>query len=551
MYRSLTVKWFDFFCVIWFVFGVFLMPVIWGQNDKLQKKLFDTDSLIFPQPDSTLLNYKKNYGDAKAAQDTLQQITYLRLIGDFYNDQLDFYKAIESYTDALILSEKIYATLEKAITLNRMGQMYRRFGDIDIGESYVLQAHNLRKECIKSKNCMLVAIIPSYISLLQFARERNNQELALKYLDSCFMISDSIKLPKVQIAKFQQIRANIFNDEGRPNEALKILLPLEKLFDSIIANSQENFKYGKNFISVTYSLGDVHDLLGKTDLALKYYLKSLSLLKRYQTGLVYEPALLSRIAKIYNEKGDHMLAYNYLLEGKALEDKYFKTFSDRNKRFLKLRDNYKEKLEEKENELMDQKLVLAEKEGAILRFRILFMVILLCIVASILLVRNKKAKVKHLKEQMQIRQNAKINEEEAQKKIEYKNKELTTYAMQLMERDDLLDRFAHHLKRADQTKEAKSLIESRRQLGLNTWDEFEKRFVAINKGFYKKLSAKFSELTIIDLKYCALLKLNLSGKEISKLLGVTEKSVHMARYRIRKKLNLNTDDNLLEFLNKF
>ena len=82
--------------------------------------------------------------------------------------------------------------------------------------------------------------------------------------------------------------------------------------------------------------------------------------------------------------------------------------------------------------------------------------------------------------------------------------------------DDLLDRFTDYLN-SDAGSEAKSLKLTRKHLQSNTWEEFEKRFIEVNAGFYENLSTRFPDLTLGDLRYCALLKLNLSGKEISKL----------------------------------
>ena len=54
-----------------------------------------------------------------------------------------------------------------------------------------------------------------------------------------------------------------------------------------------------------------------------------------------------------------------------------------------------------------------------------------------------------------------------------------------------------------------------------------------------------------DLKICALVKLNFPSKDMAKLLGISVESVHTSRHRLRKKLGLERNDNLEEFINKF
>ena len=80
------------------------------------------------------------------------------------------------------------------------------------------------------------------------------------------------------------------------------------------------------------------------------------------------------------------------------------------------------------------------------------------------------------------------------------------------------------------------------------WEEFEARFISVNKGFYERLKAKYPKLTQGDLKLCALIKLNFSSKDMARLMGISVESVHTTRYRLRKKLGLNREDNLTEFI---
>ena len=70
------------------------------------------------------------------------------------------------------------------------------------------------------------------------------------------------------------------------------------------------------------------------------------------------------------------------------------------------------------------------------------------------------------------------------------------------------------------------------------WKEFEARFVEINSIFHKVLTDQFPNLTANELKLCALIKLNFSGKEMANLLGIGLESIHTLRYRLRKKMGL-------------
>lgn len=82
------------------------------------------------------------------------------------------------------------------------------------------------------------------------------------------------------------------------------------------------------------------------------------------------------------------------------------------------------------------------------------------------------------------------------------------------------------------------------------WDQFEESFNLIYDNFMVQLRQRYPILKKNDLKLCAYLRMGLSSKEIASLLGVSERSVETARYRLRKKLELKQGDSLIEFLNQ-
>lgn len=80
------------------------------------------------------------------------------------------------------------------------------------------------------------------------------------------------------------------------------------------------------------------------------------------------------------------------------------------------------------------------------------------------------------------------------------------------------------------------------------WKVFEKHFEQAHNNFFKRLLEMYPELTQSDLKLCAFLRMNLSSKEIAPLLNIEVRSVEVRRYRLRKRMHLNTDENLVEFI---
>ncbi len=83
------------------------------------------------------------------------------------------------------------------------------------------------------------------------------------------------------------------------------------------------------------------------------------------------------------------------------------------------------------------------------------------------------------------------------------------------------------------------------------WKKFERNFDIVYDEYLTRLGNTFPELTVSDKKLCAYLKMGLSSKEIAPLLNLTFRSVEMTRYRLRKKLNLTREQNLIDFLQRF
>jgi PAS domain S-box-containing protein len=139
--------------------------------------------------------------------------------------------------------------------------------------------------------------------------------------------------------------------------------------------------------------------------------------------------------------------------------------------------------------------------------------------------------------------------------LESKKRELTSSALRLIHISEMnnnliseLDEISEH---AD--KKGKELIRntiSRFNVNSseNVWQEFETRFANVYESFYNKLNAQFPDLTPGEKKLCALLRLNLSSKDIAAITFQNSQSVDMSRYRLRKKMNLNPDENLIDYL---
>jgi PAS domain S-box-containing protein len=141
--------------------------------------------------------------------------------------------------------------------------------------------------------------------------------------------------------------------------------------------------------------------------------------------------------------------------------------------------------------------------------------------------------------------------------MESKKRELTSSALRLIQISELNNNLISDLAKINTftTKKGSEMIRQtitkfNLYSGENFWQEFESRFENVYESFYQKLNQLFPDLTPGEKKLCALLRLNLSSKDIAAITFQNPQSVDMARYRLRKKINLKQEDSLIDYLMK-
>ncbi len=162
--------------------------------------------------------------------------------------------------------------------------------------------------------------------------------------------------------------------------------------------------------------------------------------------------------------------------------------------------------------------------------------------------------------QLELQKNEKeiieLQNEKLISEVIYKNKELADASMHLVERGDALvkvkDELQQLYKKTGGNHDVKKAIQLVSDIEKNNsnWEQFSLHFDEVNNGFLNKLKLKFPTLTNTDLKVCAYLQLKLSTKEIAQLMNISVRGVEISRYRLRKKLQLTTEQSINDFLNE-
>jgi len=167
--------------------------------------------------------------------------------------------------------------------------------------------------------------------------------------------------------------------------------------------------------------------------------------------------------------------------------------------------------------------------------------------------RLREQKIRETKERELIRlRNEKLNSE-----LSYKSQELANSTMSIIKKNEFLLEIKEIIKAQREElgmrypeKYYQKLI---RKIDTNIssmddWKLFETHFERAHEKFLLKLMNNYPTLSPGDLRLCAYLRMNLSSKEIAPLLKISVRGVENHRYKLRKKLSLKPDENLIDFI---
>ncbi len=179
-------------------------------------------------------------------------------------------------------------------------------------------------------------------------------------------------------------------------------------------------------------------------------------------------------------------------------------------------------------------------------------------------IKHKEAKIKQ--QQLEIRQKElekqeqqiiKLEKEKLEQELIFKSKEIAGSAMSIIQKDEILDEIKRELSEQKKLFKNESQIEGYQKIikkidshltSEDEWEVFQSNFDRIHENFFRDLKTNYPELTPNDLKFCALLRLNQSSKEIANMMNISVKGVEVARSRLRKKFGIAPEESLVGFL---
>lgn len=342
-------------------------------------------------------------------------------------------------------------------------------------------------------------------------------------------------------------------------------------------NSEEKVKLIQEAIKINLSLGIIwsvaanYNNLGKQYYYLHKYedaLVALDMAKEYAQRVKAKDLLSENYLQrslIYAAQKDYPLAYSCLQKQTEVNKEIQ---SEKNLREIERKITSQQLLKLKQEYELQQK----EHDLAILQknWIITFIVMLLCILLLFARFRwfKKKKELELIAQQYELEQSQrKIMELEIKEKeekignidheLQAAKEKLGYMLLFLRSRNELLEKIRNMIRETYKMESAEQLTYLKK---VNTFiaqyqieeqkDELSIQIEEQNKAFSKRLEERFPCITTAEKNLAVLLRMNLSSKEITLITGNSTKTISMTRHRLRKHLELASDEDIIAFLQK-
>ena len=488
--------------------------------------------------EQSLGNYEKALEYAYANIDLYENqkaiasgIGNFNLIGSEYHLIGGIHIELGNYNIALNETLKSLEFFEETKDTIRAGDALMQLGDIE----YALENYAESLEY----NKQAYTIYEDYEDLQYQAYAANSIGKAYrsqkKYSDAKIEFEKALSL--AERINNSEIQGNTYINLGTISLAQKELSAARSFFNKGLAIHQ-NLNYKKSIVEDLNALTRVELADRKYTLALDYAANAIIRSEEINAKKELSEAFLLRSKSYEGLQNSTLALQDYKNHKRVTDDLFNRTTSQQIQELRTIHETDKKNqeiaIQKNEIALLEEKEKAASLSKTLLIFGLGALLIIFGLVYYAL--RQK------------IKQNTLVREN-LNKDLEIKNKELTSYALHLVQKNEVLE----SLKQKVQELKSKSTNQGCQQIiqainfnlkDDNNWENFTRYFEKVHSGFSKTIRDKFPSITTNELRLMALLRMNMSSKEIASILNISVEGVKKARYRLRKKMELDTNESL-------
>ncbi len=477
--------------------------------------------------------------------------TYTSL-GNAYLKLGDYPKALEYFMGSVGIYESKSITNKLPGCYNNIAIVLKKQGDKANALKYYKLSLNLAKEYGSTKS---IGEAYNNIGVLQMEKGEFNKanNSFLKALELFVSINYQTGIATVN----SNIGENHIN-YGNYNEAISYFFN---------AKEQEiNIGNMEGYSTTLFNLSNVYFLMDNIKQAKEFALEGIEISKQIQ-ALEIQNRFYKILAEIEYKENQFIKAYDYLNLYILTKDSLFNIEKTKEIEIIKtLYEVDKKEIEisnlEQKTEILSQQNKIQQLQllkNRIILFSVLGIIILL-IITIIMIINRERIKTKKNKEIEQAKKalleqemkNIKLEKNSLNSELEYRKIEVANLATRIIEQDKLISGIKnkmHDISGQNNTEFSKIIDSVSMEIKLNkSREDFYLQVDSMHKDFFLNLSNRYPKLSKNDKKLAALLRMEMSSKDIATILNISAKSVDMNRYRLRKKLNIDTETNITDYL---
>ncbi len=446
------------------------------------------------------------------------------------NKKLGFYqKSVENCFKGLAIYEKMNDSIGMARIYNCLGSIYKYQEEYNKSLNYYSKSLAIHQQ----RNCVK-GIAMAYNNIGIVYEIMNNNMLAKCYYEKCLELNKQLGSLENE-GEYMNNLGIIYMKEGSYIKAKEYFLRSITIFLSI---------YDRKRLAISYNnMGKYYEQQDSLEKGIEYHFIALKIAKEVGANEQIKNFYLN-IHDIYIKQNNIEKAYEYYIKYSELNQELFNL--EKSKKIVYIEMEYQQIK-------ASEQATLQKQWSKFLIILVSSISVMLIVIIGLIFQRQQN----RLQREKLEKDNIALQKRQMESELEYKNKELTTIALQQVRKDEISELVVQKLK---QTKynlkvENKPIIQSIINELSNdysvpdAWKEFEIRFLEIHNKFYTNLNNSFPGLTPNEQRLCAFLKLNMSTKEISAITQQTPHSINIARGRLRKKLDISgLDVSLNQFL---
>jgi tetratricopeptide (TPR) repeat protein/DNA-binding CsgD family transcriptional regulator len=399
-----------------------------------------------------------------------------------------------------------------------------------------------------------VGLSVTYAHIGHWQEKNRNLDSALHYQRIALAYAESSKnLPSK--ARIYEHIGSIYEDLGKFDSSRVYYEASLALYRSLDLRSEQ--------VEVINNIGDVYSKTGNHVQGLVFARQAMMMAwegqDKYQLQSAYRD-----MAESFEAMGNLDSAYAYLEKSRELVQDIYT--ADNQKQIALLQTVYE--FEQKNAEI--SKLNAGRKVYTIVLVAII-MVALLLVMLGKLVNSRQKLKIQHeqrLNEQQQrihhtekdLMESAlrmkKMEEESLKGQLDMRSRELSSHILHLIQKNEVMEEVRTGLQeliRDDKRDQKKQLRQLLSKINFSYaqddyWNEFRLIFDRVHAQFFNVIKEKSPDLTPAEIRLLALVKMELGSADMAKLLGVTMDSLRVMRYRVKKKLGIDTGDSLQQYV---